>query len=91
MTNMKTLSAQDASLLAVIADNPSLSKNQKKRLIGRLSAPARAIGNAMSRESKKHGKVGAAARVAKGVREWSTSNKDAAALRLQRVLRTAED
>lgn len=86
-TAMKTLSANDASVLAVIADNPALSSSQKKRLIERLSAPARPIGEAMSRAAKNGSRRGSAARIAKGVREWSISNKNAAATRLQRLVK----
>jgi hypothetical protein len=54
---------EPASVLAVIADNPTLSSSQKKRLIERLSALAHAIGEAMSREAKNGSRRGSEARI----------------------------
>lgn len=86
---MKTLTATDASLLAMLADKPSLPKEQKRRMLARLSPAARPIAEAMNGASTDVSTVrrSSAARVATGVRKWSASNKDAGSARVQRRLK----
>jgi hypothetical protein len=82
---MKTLTARDASVLAVIAGSPSLSRDQRKRLVGRLSSAAKPIAEAMG----KNGGVNTAnksTRVANAVKGWSDSNRDASKQRMLRRL-----
>jgi hypothetical protein len=86
---MKTLTATDASLLAMLADAPMLPKEQKKRIVARLSAAAKPIADAMNGSvvdsTVRH--QSSAVRVASGLRRWSTSNKNAATVRVQRRLK----
>jgi hypothetical protein len=85
---MKTLTATDASLLAMLADKPGLPKEQRKRMLARLSTAARPIAEAMNGNGVEGaGRRSAAARVASDVRRWSTSNKDAAIVRVQRRIK----
>jgi hypothetical protein len=86
---MKTLTATDASLLAMLADKPSLPKEQRKRMLARLSPAARPIAEAMNGGGVDGAAVrrSSAVRVASGLREWSASNKDAAIMRVQRRIK----
>ena len=82
---MKTLTARDASVLAVIAGSPSLPRDQRRRLIGRLSPAAKPIGEAM----EKNGGVKTAnksTRVANAIKGWLDSNRDASKQRMLRRL-----
>lgn len=84
---MKTLTARDASVLAVIADSPALPRDQRKRLISRLSSAAKPLAEAIEGNGALPTKRGKrTSRVAKALRIWSESNRDASRARMLRRL-----
>jgi malate/lactate dehydrogenase len=81
---MKTLTTRDASVLAVIAGSPSLSRDQRKRLMERLSSAAKPIAEAMGNGTPTT--ASKSTRVARAVKDWSDSNRDASKARMLRRL-----